>query len=275
MMLQSLRKELKARLKAIGDLNGSKEVDLILTQILNLDKSTLLFGDLFISDVVIKKIKAQIERIAHGEPLAHVMGKTTFFGATFIITKDVLIPRQETEILAELVAKEIERKNLEEKVLWDICTGSGCLGISLKKLFPTLRVVLSDMSDKALKIAKENATLNGVEVEIRQGDLFAPFTGEKADIIISNPPYISPEEYETLDPSVKDYDPKMALVAEDEGLYFYKQFATKSPYFLNPHGLLWLEIGYNQGAKVKEIFKNCKILKDLSGHDRFLRAELS
>jgi release factor glutamine methyltransferase len=222
-----------------------------------------------------KLVENEVERIAQGEPLAYVLGNAHFYGHEFKVTKDVLIPRQETEILVNLVAWEITKRNMSHLTLWDLCTGTGCIGISLKKKFPSLEVVLSDMSEKALKIAEENARSNQVEVEIVQGDLFKPFQGRHADLIVSNPPYVTENEYLELDPSVKDYEPKSALVAADEGLYFYKQFAHEFAHFINPLGALWLEIGYQQSAKMKEIFQNPKIFQDLAGHDRFIRVEIS
>lgn len=275
MYLQQLRKSLKTYLKEKGSLNYSKEVDILLAHALHIHRNVILFSDVFISDPMAQLVWDEVKRIGEGEPLAYVLGNASFYGYTFKVTRDVLIPRQETEMLVNLVSWEITKRNLIHLTVWDICTGTGCIGISLKKKFPSLNIVLSDNSDAALKICAENALANGVEVEIRRGDLFEPFIGEKADLIVSNPPYVSESEYETLDKSVKNYEPKIALVAPNDGLYFYQKFASQFPEYIHPLGALWLEIGYNQAAKIKQIFKYPKIFKDLAGHDRFVRAEIT
>lgn len=213
-----------------------------------------------------------LKRRGQREPLAYMVGEMEFFHCRLDVSPHVLIPRQETEILVDKIVKE---ENLEEKILWDLCTGSGAIGISLKKAVPSLQVVLSDISDKALEVAQNNARKNEVEVQFLLGDLFAPFQGLKTDFIVCNPPYISEEEYAHLEPEVRLFEPRGALVAQ-EGLEFYRRLALEAPNYLQPEGVLWLEIGAGQGEELHKIFaswKQCTIEKDWSGHDRFVRAK--
>lgn len=215
-----------------------------------------------------------IKRAASHEPFEYIVGETDFFGAKIKIDSRVLIPRPETEIMADLISKRIEKKTS----LWDLCTGSGCIGISLKKRFPRLEVALSDLSEEAISLARENAKKNGVDVECLIGNFLSPFAGRKADCIVCNPPYVSAEEYLQLDPSVRSFEPKMALVAEDEGFAFYERLAKEAPQYLKDGGSLFLEIGWMQGERVKKIFegplwKKGELLQDLSGKDRFFFLE--
>lgn len=220
-----------------------------------------------------------LKRRAHGTPLEYILGKIDFFGIQLKITPDVLIPRQETEILADLVTKEIQKHNTEGKILWDICCGSGCLGLSLKNKFPLLKVSLSDVSTKALNLAKENMIKNSLTVEFLEGDFIQPFAGKRADFIVCNPPYISESEYMALDPEVREFEPKEALLAGANGLEFYERLAKELPMLLNSGGKLFLEIGESQGDQVKNIFSKVpsafqEIRKDWAGKDRFFFLEI-
>lgn len=209
-------------------------------------------------------IRTQLKRCAKGEPLEYVAGEVDFFGCRIKVDRSVLIPRPETEILVELVSKRVERGTL-----WDICTGSGCMGIALKKAKPELSVTLSDISPEALSLAEKNGKRNGVEVEILQGDLLAPFRGRKADAIVCNPPYVSEEEYRTLDPSVKDFEPKLALVGGERGIEMYERLQKELPAYLNPGAQVFFEIGATQGESLKKLFPAGEIQADWAGHPRF------
>ena len=146
----------------------------------------------------LENCRAFLARRSKGEPLAYIKGKMSFYHCEINVSPDVLIPRPETEILVDRVVQTLKGENLEDKTLWDLCCGSGCLGIALKKEFSELEVVLSDISPKALQIANENARQNGVEVKIVEGDLFQPFQGKKTHFLICNPPYISQKEFDSL-----------------------------------------------------------------------------
>ena len=226
-----------------------------------------------------KQINEAVRKRSKKEPLEYILGETYFYGCKLKITKDVLIPRQETEILVDLIVKKIEKMPLENKVLWDIATGSGCIGIALKKRFPKLKVVLSDISKEATILSYENAKKNGVDVEIRCGDLFEPFLNEKADFIISNPPYVSEEEYISLDKSVKNFEPKLALVSGKTGFEFYQRFAKEIKHHLQIGANIFFEIGCLQGKNVQKFFyekigEKGKILFDYAKKERFFFLEI-
>ncbi|MCX6991486.1 MAG: peptide chain release factor N(5)-glutamine methyltransferase [Chlamydiae bacterium] len=249
----------------------------ILCHTLQLDKLTLFMSfERPLEDDELERVRAALARLAKGHPLEQIIGQVKFFGCDIAITPDVLIPRPETEILLDLVAKEVSSPVLN---VWDICTGSGCMGIAFKKKFPLSQVTLSDISPKALAIARENAKKNGVEVQFHEGDLLAPFTGKKADLILCNPPYISAAEYEQLSPSVKDNEPKLALTSGKTGYEFYERMEGDLPGFLNPGAKICFEIGYNQGNRLLEIFSapiwtRKRVLNDWSGHCRFFFLEI-
>lgn len=223
--------------------------------------------------------RKNLARRAEGEPAPYIRGFVEFADCKIHINKNVLIPRPETEILVENITKILKNKDLENKSLWDICTGSGCIAVSLKKRFPHLNVFASDISEQALQMAKNNASSNEADVHSLLGDLLAPFKNQKADFVVCNPPYIPEKEYFELDREVRDFEPKTALLAGKEGLEFYCKLAAELPNHLNPGALVWLEIGWNQGDGVKDLFKapvwkRCEVEKDWSGHDRFISLEI-
>jgi release factor glutamine methyltransferase len=215
-------------------------------------------------DAELARLRELLKRSAKNEPIEYITGEVDFFNCRIKVDPRVLIPRPETEILVELISK----KN-PTGALWDICTGSGCMGIALKKAHPALSVTLSDISPDALSLARENAALNQVEVELLQGDLLAPFKGQKADLIICNPPYIAQAEMNTLDSSVKDFEPHLALVAGERGTEFYERLALELPNYLNPNGQVFLEIGSTQGEALKKLFPHGQLHLDWAGHPRF------
>ncbi|MCC5832313.1 MAG: peptide chain release factor N(5)-glutamine methyltransferase [Chlamydiales bacterium] len=212
------------------------------------------------------KLREPVLRRAAREPAAYIARRVSFCDLSIRVTPDVLIPRPETEILVEKIAETLKNRTIEGKTLWDMCCGSGCIGHALKRKFPSLNVVLSDLSEKALAVARQN----GEGVVFKQGDLFAPFEGEKCDFFVCNPPYVTEEEYADLAPEVKA-EPKMALVG---GLSFYKRIADRLFDFLNPRGIAWLEIGSGQGEDIKKIFNGRgRIENDWAGHTRFFFLE--
>lgn len=226
----------------------------------------------------LSKFRQHLLRRSKGEPYQYISGEVEFFDCQLTLTQDVLIPRQETEILVDKIAIQLAGEPHQDKILWDLCCGSGCIGIALKKRFPELTVVMSDISSKALAVTTKNAAQNQVEVNVRQGDFLQPFAGERAHYIVCNPPYISEEEFPALDIEVRNFEPKLALVADDNGLGFYKRLALQLNDHLSPQGRVWLEIGHRQGGEVQEIFNSTgfhrsQILKDWSGHDRFFLLE--
>ncbi|MBQ7602701.1 MAG: peptide chain release factor N(5)-glutamine methyltransferase [Clostridia bacterium] len=227
--------------------------------------------DKIIDGVAEKFLDNGLKELKKQTPLAYVTKKAPFFGTNFFVDKNVLIPRMETEQLLELIIKENKhRHNL--KIL-DMCTGSGCIAIILKKhLDCSLTAV--DVSAQALKIAQKNAKLHNAEICFIKSDMFDKID-DKYDIIVSNPPYIATNEIETLDNAVKDYEPKKALDGGKDGLDFYRVIADNAPNFLKTRGLLYLEIGHNQGKSVSKLldknFEDVLVIKDYDKHDRIVR----
>ncbi len=212
-----------------------------------------------------------IRRKGQGEPWQYIIGSVEFLDCQIEVNRGVLIPRQETEILVHQIINEIS----SPLDIWDIGTGSGCIGIAIKKKRPTCRLFLSDISEKALTVAANNALLNQVEVTLLQGDLLSPFQGKKADIIICNPPYISLNEFlNKLDSEVRDWEPPQALIGGVTGFEFYEKIIPQLPDYLNPEGRLYLEIGTGMGEKIENLFSSClwerkKLSKDWASHDRY------
>lgn len=212
-----------------------------------------------------------------GRPIQHILGYEWFYDLKLKVTHDTLIPRPETE---EIVDKFLQQTKQDDslKVL-DIGTGTGAIAIVAKKQRLNDDVTGTDLSPKALAVAKENAEANGVAVRFLEGDLTAPVKGEKFDVILSNPPYIGEHEKNVMDQSVLDYEPPMALFAENDGLFIYQRLAKELPRLLNPNGKIYLEIGYQQGEAVKELFQKAfpealvQIEKDLSGLDRLISVQ--
>lgn len=232
-----------------------------------------------LTDLELDQCRKKLARRAKGEPLQYIKGDVQFYDCLIKVTPAVLIPRQETEILVDKIAKQLAGQSLQGKTLWDLCCGSGCIGIALKKQFPELNVVLSDLSSEALAIAQENAHLNKVEVSFLKGDLLAPFYGQKADFFVCNPPYIAANELPLLDVEVRDYEPHQALIAGTSGLEFYQRLALGLKDVLNAHAKVWFELGKGQGEMVREMFlgapwKSSRVEQDWSGHDRFFFLEI-
>jgi len=224
----------------------------------------------------LKMYRALLKRKAAGEPIEYICGSIEFFGCDLYTNANVLIPRPETELLLEKASQQIE-KNVEKKV-WDVCCGSGCIGLGLKKRFPQLKVILSDIEESAISVAKRNAKRNQLDVEFLLGDLLSVFKGQKADMIFCNPPYISRKDFECLDRSVKDFEPSQALIGGESGLLYYERLSRVLPEYLEPKARLFLEIGAGQGGAVLDIFnsgywKAKKVEKDWAGHDRFFFLE--
>lgn len=206
------------------------------------------------------------KRSAH-IPLQYLTGSQEFMGLSFFVDENVLIPRQDTEILVEEALRAL---GSGMRVL-DVCTGSGCILLSLLKLCAGLEGTGTDLSEKALQVAGENARRLGVEASFVQGDLFEPVSG-KYDCIVSNPPYIASREVDVLMEEVRDHEPRMALDGGEDGLYFYRKIAAQSPKYLKDRGRIFLEIGFDQGEAVAGLlapaFDEVRIVQDLAGLDR-------
>lgn len=201
-------------------------------------------------------------------PLQHITGVQEFMGLEFSVNEHVLVPRQDTEVLVESILDVLE-PGME---ILDMCTGSGCILISLLKMSNGVRGMGADISEGALEIAKKNAEKIGVDATFLQSNLFAEVEGQY-DVIVSNPPYIPTALIEELKEEVRFHDPFIALDGKEDGLYFYRKIIEESPRYLKQSGKLYFEIGHDQGAAVKHLMKEAgfahvTVKKDLAGLDR-------
>ena len=213
------------------------------------------------------------KHIEKNMPLSHLAGFEYFYDRKFKVTKDVLSPRMETEELIYKVIEYIKSINKNNIKILDLCTGSGIIGITLRKELESksIEVVASDISEEALKVAKENAIMNEAEVKFIQSDIFENIN-EKFDIIVSNPPYIAYNDKVTMEENVLNYDPHLALFAEEDGMYFYREIVENAKEYLEEDGLVFFEIGYDQREKILKLanengFK-AEVYKDINGRDR-------
>ncbi len=220
--------------------------------------------------------RALLKRRALGEPLEYILGKIEFYHCTIELNRDVLIPRPETEILLSLVCKQITDPN--RKIALDLCTGSGCLAIGLKKHFPGLTVIGSDLSAKALEVARTNAANNQVHIDFVESDLLQGISQNSFHYVLCNPPYLALEEYEILHREVRDFEPAQALIAGKTGLEFFERLSEELPSYLEESAQLFFEIGSSQERILTQIFqhshwKNVQIKRDWAGHPRFFFCE--
>ena len=223
-------------------------------------------------DDLLKEYELAVKKRAEHIPLQYIVGETEFMGLKFKVNSNVLIPRQDTETLVEEALKKVKPGM---KVL-DMCTGSGCIIISILHNVEGVKGYAVDISKQAVNVAKENAKLNEVPVLFERSDLFEMVT-EKFDVIVSNPPYIPTDVIPQLMPEVQVFEPVEALDGKEDGLYFYRKIVEQSRDYLNPGGYLMFEIGYDQGKDVSEMmtdagFSDVCVKKDLAGNDRVVTA---
>ncbi|MEA0561954.1 peptide chain release factor N(5)-glutamine methyltransferase [Lysinibacillus irui] len=225
--------------------------------------------------------KAILEEHVSGRPVQYCVGSEEFYGRSFLVDESVLIPRPETE---ELVLGTINRlpKLFQHQTLKlaDIGTGSGAIAISMKLECPELTVIATDLSEDALATAQKNAQRLEADIDFRLGDLTAPLSGEKFDIVLSNPPYIAFDEAQEMSSVVLEHEPHSALFAEEDGLILYRKLAEQLPFYMNSPALIGLEIGYTQGEKVAKFFQDSfpqatvSIEKDINGKPRMIFCEI-
>ena len=216
------------------------------------------------------------KNINEDTPLSHLVGFDYFYDRKFKVTKDVLSPRMETEELIYKVLEYIKKSKKDSFRILDLCTGSGIIAITLKKeiVEKYTEIVASDISEKALSIAIENANNNNANITFIKSDLFNNISG-KFDLIISNPPYISYKDKITIKDSVLNYDPHLALFAEEDGIYFYRKIIENAVHYLSKDGVIFFEIGYDQKEKILELGKNnnfiTTVYKDINDRDRIAK----
>ncbi|MBO0423574.1 peptide chain release factor N(5)-glutamine methyltransferase [Enterococcus plantarum] len=220
-----------------------------------------------------QQINEDLKQLANNYPPQYLLGYGDFYEQRFLVNEHTLIPRPETEELVDRCLKENPNQSL---TVVDVGTGTGAIAISLKLARPNWQVTAIDISEEALKVAKKNAQQLEAEIEFIHGDALKPIKNKRIDILISNPPYISNAEWALMDESVRTYEPKTALFAENDGLAIYQRLADEAKDKLNPEGKIYLEIGFQQGEAVKELFqqafpqKQVEVVQDLSGNDRMV-----
>lgn len=266
---------------------AKQDARLLLEWCCGTDRNTLLaHGDRSISSEEYERYRECIAERTKHIPLQHITGEQDFMGLTFAVNKNVLIPRQDTEVLVE----EVMRYLHDGMRILDMCTGSGCILVSLLHYSNDCTGVGVDISEGALQVAKENAAkilgtsgepddmdnalTSGKQIELVQGNLFEKLDfGEKFDIIVSNPPYIKTYVIDTLMPEVKEHEPRLALDGQEDGLFFYRKIIAQAGDYLDGEGMLFFEIGYDQGEEVRTLMENAgymevEVVKDFAGLDR-------
>ncbi len=285
MTLYQLLQESSEKLRLAGDADAAEDARLLLFAAFDLDTVHFLLErmkELPDEDMVrqqIRKYREMTDRRCSRCPLQHILGSQEFMGLEFYVNQHVLIPRQDTETLVELVLEE--QKDAAKKVL-DLCTGSGCIAVSLAVKGGYESITATDISEEALKIARRNVEAHGCADRIRlyQGDLFGALAAmEEAvfDVITSNPPYIPTAVIRTLEPEVREHEPMLALDGTEDGLLYYRRIASEAKRYLAEGGSLYLEIGHDQGEAVRGIFQaegyqDVRVCKDLPGNDRVVCA---
>lgn len=241
----------------------------------------IMNGDENVSEEKVSQYKELLEKRALHYPLQYLTGCAYFMDYTFYVNEDVLIPRSDTEILVEkvndLFVSNAYFADTDTAVL-DLCCGSGCIGISIKLYHPEVKLTLSDISDKALKVAKHNLHKYDLEAVLNRGDLWEGIS-EHYDLIVCNPPYIKSEIISTLMPEVREYEPLLALDGGDDGTVYYRRVIENVSKYLNSDGWLFFEIGYDQGKDVSVMMenaglKNIQIIKDYAELDRVVCGHL-
>lgn len=236
-----------------------------------------MMSDQKLLDVNENQFQNILSELKTRKPYQHILGETEFYGMTFFVNENVLIPRPETEELLEMAIQKIQSSDFDVQGLkiLDIGTGSGIIPLVLKKYFPNAEISSIDFSEKALEVAKRNAAFHQLDIKLIHADYLNFDLNENYDIIISNPPYIGIEEEIEIEDSVKGFEPTMALFSPtSDDLIFYRKIAEDSIKYLNKNGLLFLEINQKLGEETLElyqnVFSNAKLIKDLSGNDRFI-----
>jgi len=255
------------------------ETELLFSEILKCDRASLyLNGADQLTDKDSALVAETLKKRIAGEPIQYILGKADFFGLEFKVTPDCLIPRPETEILVETAVSAISHQPSPVSIL-DIGTGSGCIAVSLAKKFPEAKITATDISARAIEVARENAEFNGAKVNFIKTDLFPTYylPSTTYNLIISNPPYVLSGEIDKLQAEVK-CEPRIALDGGADGLEFYRRIIKDAPLFLRDNGILILEIGCGQAKQIEEIINNKISLKviervrDYSGIERVIVA---
>lgn len=262
-------------LQAAGIADAKIDAWLLLEMVAKIDRSFyFMHTNDEVDPEVLTEYKRVVEKRAEHVPLQYITGEQEFMGMAFKVNSNVLIPRQDTETLVEEALKVIG----PQMDVLDLCTGSGCILLSILKNAPTVRGTGSDVSKQALLVAKENAKLHNLEAEWVRSNLFDNVSGQ-FDVIVSNPPYIAQAEILTLMPEVGQFEPVQALDGGVDGLDFYRKIVEQAPQYLKENGYLFFEIGWDQGTQVQQLmqeagFAGVTVIKDLAGNDRVVKGQM-
>ncbi|MDA8229023.1 MAG: peptide chain release factor N(5)-glutamine methyltransferase, partial [Desulfitobacterium hafniense] len=249
------------------------EADMLLSAVLGLKRHQLyLERERILTSNELKSFDHYLSRRECREPLQYILEQQEFMGLRFFVSKDVLIPRSDSEVLIEVLLAQGATKG---DSIADLCTGSGALAISAAYFCPGTYVVGTDISNSALEVAKLNALKIGVKIEWHQGDFIDPIKNGSWDWIITNPPYVSEKEYKQCEPEIF-FEPSIALLGGKDGLDFYRRLANDAPALLNPGGVILMEIGWQQAKAVRSLFESrgmeTEVFTDLGGRDRVILA---
>ncbi len=264
---------------AVGFESPEIEARALLTGLLRCSVTTLIVSkDEMVDDETATEFGRWVARRLNREPAAYIIGLKNFMGFDLQVNSQVLIPRPETELLVEDVLMEIRDRDLQRPRILDVGTGSGCIAIALAAFVTDAQVLALDISQNALDLASRNADQHAVSIEFRKSDLLRDLHPEKVggfDIIVSNPPYVASADLVTLQPELS-FEPRHALDGGLDGLDLVRRLISDSLAFLKPNGLLVMEIGHNQGSRVRDLLADAKfqeicVLKDYDGHDRIVK----
>lgn len=283
MTIEEILRNATQKLKEFGVGDTPRlDCEVLLSKSLDCDRLNLILNaKKSVPDDAMERFSAYLKRRLNDEPVSYILGCREFMSLEFQVLPGVLIPRPDTEVLAEFAIENA--KKLKNPYVLDLCTGSGALAVSIAKYCEQSHVFAVDFSDICVKTADENAKANGVSerVNVIKQDILEDFELEnKFDILVSNPPYIKTEVIKTLDKTVKDYEPSSALDGGEDGLVFYRRIAHIAPKFLKNSGILAMEIGYDQEKEVYDILNEAKVFSDidficdLAGIKRVVKAKV-
>ena len=263
-------REAKIMIEPVAHEEALQQAKIFVSTIAGIDVKALpIHAEMMLLDEQIADLGEMLERRLKGEPMQYILGEWEFYGLPFYVDARALIPRQDTELLVETALQMIQERGY--RTCLDLCTGTGCVGISIAKNV-SVQMTASDISRDALALAKENAELNEVDVTFVESDLFQSING-RYDLIVCNPPYLTMDDMQSLQQELT-FEPKLALYGGGDGLDYYRKIAWEYRDHLNANGVLLLEIGNTQAKTASALFDaNTRVLNDLSGNPRVLVVE--
>ena len=270
-------KEAGERLRVASVPNDLLDAQMLLAEALGKDRTYLIINfNQQLSEGILSAFRTMVDRRVAGEPLQYITGRQEFFGLDFEVTPDVLIPRPETELIVEEAIRIVQQDGIVRPMIVDVGAGSGCIAVALARELADARVIASDVSEAALRVARRNAARHGLgdRVDFIASDLLGAFAEEEfADFILSNPPYVSEKEMPSLQREVRDWEPRAALTDSNDGLSLYRRLLKDAPSRLRPGGHLICEMGYTQSEMIsnmidRRVWGAPKLLDDLQGIPR-------